>query len=76
MEKEYHTLNEGIPVNSREENKSHIGIDTKQNRNGLHLWIGKHEINRENESTFVSQSVHLSREDAWNLIEEIKHRLF
>ncbi len=61
-----------------EENK--IGMDTHQHREGLHMWIGKHvEYECEdgsNKTRFDSRSVHLTREDARNLIREIQRRLF
>lgn len=67
------------------ENK--IGMDTGNNRDWLTLWIGRRvEIEdrvrrkgkkKEPKSTvFASIGVTLSRDDAWNLIEEIKERLF
>lgn len=80
INKEYHTLNEGIPA---EETKGGniVAMATGNNKQWLHLWIGHHErVKVEGRKTkrpvFVSQSVHLSRQDALNLIEEIKHRLF
>lgn len=52
-----------------------IGMDTKRQREGLHLWIGKHtEV--DGKDTFDERSVHLTREDARNLIKEIEQRLF
>ena len=76
MEKEFHTLNEGIPINTKN-NENHLGMDTKNNREGLHIWIGHKEQKDSNaEVTFVSQSIHLTRQEAFNLIEEIRKRLF
>lgn len=63
MDKEYHTLHEGIPKGAPS-----IGMDTGRNREWLHLWI--HASKRK------SISVRLTRQDALNLIEEITHRLF
>ena len=71
MDKEYHSLNEGIPKSSR---IPHIGMDTKQNRNGLHFWIGGKPEHVQDD--YYLTSVHLTREDAMNLIEEMRHRLF
>jgi hypothetical protein len=65
MPKEFHTINEGIPREGRQ-----IGMDTLQNREGLHVWIRLTPKSRR------SISVYLTRQDAHNLIEEIKHRLF
>ena len=81
MDKEYHTLNEGIPPVKEKRGGNTVGMDTGNNRQWLHLWIGHHEkVKVEGRKTkrpvFVSQSVHLSRQDALNLIEEIQHRLF
>lgn len=80
MDKQYHTLNEGIPVEVPK-GGNYIGMDTGNNREWLHLWIGHHDrVKVEGRKTkrpvFLSQSVHLSRQDALYLIEEIKHRLF
>jgi len=77
LHKELHSLNEGIP--SGNDTHNHVGMDTLNNREGIHLWIGHHKsvkIKGKSESVFESQSVHLTREDAQNLIEEIRHRLF
>ena len=52
-----------------------IGMDTKQEREGLHMWIGRH-IPTDGGYIFDERSVHLTREDARNLIKEIQRRLF
>ncbi len=84
----YYTLKSAIPLEAKKDPKAtRIGMDTGSNRNGLHLWIGgyrtieddsplKEGQKRRKKTVHVSQSVHLSRDDAWNLIEEIKERLF
>lgn len=81
MEREYHTLNEGIPAEESRGGNT-IGIDTGNNKAWLHLWVGHHkqkrvrvEGKRIKMEVFVGESVHLTRQDALNLIEEIKHRL-
>jgi hypothetical protein len=65
MDSKFHTLNEGIPIG-----KGQIGMDTLNNRDGVHFWV------RPSSRSKRSVSVYLSRKDAMNLIEEIKHRLF
>lgn len=81
MDKEYHTLNEGIPA-FEPKGGNIVGMDTGNNKQWLHLWIGHHEKKvgkikgrKTKVPVFVGQSVHLSRQDALNLIEEIVHRL-
>ena len=85
MEKEYHTLNEGIPP-GRKSYENKICMDTHQDKEELNIWIGHHETipvegivgqkPTKTKQVFVSQVVHLSRKDAQNLVEEITHRLF
>lgn len=72
MDQKYHTLNEGIPARPT---LSHIGMDTNNHREGLHLWISHHDDD-EDDAPLLSLSVHLTRKEAMNLIEEINHRLF
>lgn len=64
---------------------SEIGMDTKYNRNGLHMWIGYHkkltkkkdiEAHGGARTVFISESIHLTRDDAWLLIKEIEDRIF
>lgn len=87
MEKEYHTLNEGIPIQQTAVTTGplpviyaitpQIGMGTNQDREGLHFWISRPKENPQpDESPVESMSVHLTRRDALNLIEEIRHRLF
>jgi hypothetical protein len=71
------------PIPLDPDNGNHIGMDTKYRRNGLHLWIGRHMPNmykegslKDVETVFQSKSVHLTREDAQNLVDEINRRLF
>jgi len=83
-EKQYHTLREGIPIKSSGSGNK-VGMDSKGTYGslpcGIHLWIGHHEIRpvgrskTKTEDVFVSQSVHLSRQEAKNLAEEILFRL-
>jgi hypothetical protein len=85
-EKQYHTLREGIPLKSSNSTNA-VGMDTvggifgRALPCGIHLWIGHHEIRpvgrskTKTEDVFVSQSVHLSRQEAKNLAEEILFRL-
>jgi hypothetical protein len=60
------TIYGGIPK-AKSKTDFKIGMDTLNDREGLHFWIC-------NDKKMVS--VHLTREDARNLIEEIKDRLF
>jgi hypothetical protein len=80
----YATLNgTGIPKGSPE-TENFIGMDTKTHREGVHLWIGHFEVKDKHDNKdefnkaplFKSESVHLTREDARNLIKEIEERLF
>jgi len=82
MDKKYHTLNEHIPADAALGGNT-IGMDTGGNRDWLNLWIGHHEVKickikgkRRKIDKFVGQGVFLTRQDALNLIEEIRHRLF
>lgn len=52
-----------------------IGMQTYNQREGLHLFIGR-RIEVKGKKFLDSRSVHLTRADARNLIEEIKRRLF
>ena len=80
-----HTLNgNNIPAEAKGyPEKNRIGMDTGHRRNFLQLWIGRRRPTTEEEKknglgadVFVSESVHLTREDAERLIEEIEERLF
>ena len=72
-----------VRTNGRENT---IHMDTLREKEGLHFWIGHHrkpslkEIESKeyqgNEDIHESLSVRLTREDARNLIREIKARLF
>jgi len=80
----YHTLNGGIPTKTPANvGENSIGMDTGCQRNWLHLWIGHHRPATKKEKKdgmeddiWVSESVHLSREDAQHLVDEINERLF
>lgn len=91
MDKFYHTLNEGIPARdkgARPTRYTSLGMDTKFRREGLHLWLttwkkvetqAEAEAHGETIGTYVvedSISLHLSRAEAYALVEEINHRLF
>ena len=52
--------------------KRTIGMDTKNQKEGIHLWIS---IFYDNDS-LKSTSIHLSREECKNLVKEINTRLF
>jgi len=76
-----------IPMSAvKDSNANRIGMDTHPQREGLHLWISKWREPTEeekknleiknNEKIRESLSIHLTREDAHNLIKEINARLF
>ena len=80
------TLNEGIPLNAKDE-EDKIGMDTHRHREGIHLWISSRKTAITDEQAELSgikvgekytemKSVHLTRQDAKNLIDEITDRLF
>lgn len=72
MHPQFHTLNEGIPADTR--TKPYIGMDTMPMREGLHVWVVSPPQNEGGPQ--IITSVNLTRQDAKNLIEEITHRLF
>jgi len=91
MPKEFHSLNEGIPTeesNSKlhmdthqQREGLHVWIneerDIIQEINGLQAELAERKKKRiKNTKMLRSFSVHLTRQDARNLVEEINHRLF
>lgn len=74
LDKKLHTLNSNIPADVKQ-GDNRIGMDTKPQKKGLHLWIGNY-IETGVIPFFTFKTVHLTRKDARNLIEEIQHRLF
>lgn len=87
-----HSIIDGIPSDPTSDSKLHM--DTRNQREGLHLWISDErdilqEIaglqaelterkKRKDKNTKIRKafSVHLTRDDARNLVEEINYRLF
>lgn len=77
LPEELATLHQGIPAGGNKEDAK-IGMDTHNRKEGIHLWIGeKIPIKTGSKKKYFHQiSVHLTREDAYNLIREIEERIF